>query len=176
MAQVNITQNSPAYDNPLYLSRFVIPFIQAAGSGGVSLKYVAQANLNAYSINAYCTTAGTSTYTFTQNALSTIAIASQQLSLITIVNTAALGTTVGLSTSTYGPFVMTGSSFIVSGTATNQVGQYTQNALNTTSQGARGGVTIPQGAQFYIVNGTDATAIFDVTLECGYQALTNVVA
>lgn len=162
MADVNYTPQlfSGAYDDPNYTARNSIEFITAAGSGGVSAKYVAFTNMQAYSLMCNTVTAGTSTYTFTQGGTSTVAVKCDEVNLITIANTAAPGSTVALSTTTYGPFVPAGN-FLTSGTLTNQAGAYTQLALSS----AKGGITIPSGAYYYIVTGTDATSVYAITMD-----------
>ena len=105
----------------------------AAGAAGQSSKFVAHAALLLFSLNAYTTAVGTSTYTFTgQNGTATVTVAAQQLSVIRVYNTASAGASVALATQTIGPFPVSGG-YAPNGTYTNQVGAYTQFALNTTS-------------------------------------------
>lgn len=126
-----------------------------AGSGGQTSKFVAFANLLLYSLTAYQTVLGTSTYTQSGTATAS----GQQLSVIVITNTSTT-TTVGLATSTYGPFLAGGQGTV------GQVGGMNQYALNTTPGTAGfGGVPCPQGAQVYVVSGTDATAASIVTVD-----------
>jgi len=141
-----------------------------AGSGGTSGKFVAHAALLLFSLNAYCTVAGTSTYTFTPgNGTSSIAIASQQLSVIRVYNTALAGSSVSLATQTMGPFPLTGQ-YNASGTWTNQVGAFTQWALNTNSgTSGYGGMPVNAGDYIYVVTGTDATATEVVTVDYSIQ-------
>jgi hypothetical protein len=151
---------SMGYDHPSYTTRqLLFQSIMTAGSGGVSGKFLAHANMILFSLNAYTTIAGTSTYTFTAGGTGTVAVAATQLSLIRITNTASAGATIALSTSTYGPYTV-GGSFVGGGTQTNQVGAYSQFQLNTnTGTAGLGGVPINQGDQVFIVNGTDLTAV-----------------
>lgn len=170
-----------AYDHPSYVARHgTYNGIMTAGSGGVSTKFTAFANLLLFSLNTYTTIVGTSTYTggLTGGPTgSTLAVAATQLSLIRITNTAAVGATVALSTSTVGPFTVGGSFAGAGGTATNQVGGTNQFALNTSAGSAGfGGLAINQGDQFFVVNGTDATAVELVSIDYQVAPLASVVA
>ncbi len=175
---------SMAYDNPAYIARGTYNTIMTAGSAGVSGKFVAFANLLLFSLNTYTTIAGTSTYTGGLlggppgvNATTGVAVASTQLSLIRITNTAASGATIALSTSTIGPFTVGGVFLGAGGTATNQVGGANQFALNTTAGTAGfGGVAINQGDQIYVVNGTDGTAVELVSIDYQVAPLASVTA
>lgn len=169
-------QKSMGYDHPAYTARQVLQSIMTAGSGGVSGKFVAHAAMLLFGLNTFTTVAGTSTYTYTQGGTSTVAVAATQLSLIRITNTASAGATVALSTSTYGPFTV-GGGFVTSGTLTNQVGAYSYFQLNTnTGTAGYGGIQINQGDQFYVVNGTDATAVELVAIDYQIQPLAAVLA
>jgi len=175
---------SMGYDHPSYTARMSWTSIMTAGSAGVSAKFTAHAALLLFSLNTYTTIVGTSTYTGGLvggppgvNATTGVAVAATQLSLIRITNTAASGATVALSTTTVGPFTVGGSFLGAGGTATNQVGGSNQFALNTTAGTAGlGGVSINQGDQFYIVNGTDATAVELVTIDYQITPLASVTA
>lgn len=168
---------SMAYDNAAYIARGTVNSIMTAGSAGVSAKFTAFANMLLFSLNTFTTVAGTSTYTggltggpAGVNPTTGVAVASTQLSLIRITNTASAGATVALSTTTVGPFTVGGVFLGAGGTATNQVGGNNQFALNTSSGTAGlGGLAINQGDQFYVVNGTDATAVELITID--YQVL-----
>lgn len=166
-----------AYDHPTYTAHnAAYSSIMVAGSAGVSAKFVAFANMLLFALNTYTTIAGTSTYTYTQGGTSTVAVAATQVSLIRITNTASAGATIGLSTSTIGPFTV-GGQFVTTGTLTNQVGAYSQFPLNTSSGTAGfGGLAINQGDQFFVVNGTDATAVELVSIDYQIQPLASVVA
>jgi hypothetical protein len=172
---------SMAYDQPSYTARTsTFTSIMTAGSAGVSGKFVAFANLQLFSLTAYSTIVGTSTYTTGLLGGPTgvaTAIAATQLSLIRITNTAAAGATIGLSTTTIGPFTVAGVFLGAGNTATNQVGAYNIFALNTaTGTAGFGGVSINQGDQIYVVNGTDATAVELVTIDYQVQPLAAVTA
>jgi hypothetical protein len=153
------------YDHPSYTTRQSVNSIMTAGSAGVSAKFVAFANMILFGLQTFTTVAGTSTYTYTQGGTATVAVAATQLSLIRLTNTASAGATVALSTSTYGPYTI-GGAFVTTGTLTNQVGAFSQFQLNTnTGTAGYGGIPINQGDQFYVVNGTDATAVELVTID-----------
>jgi hypothetical protein len=173
-----------AYDSPTYLSRGTYNSIMVAGSGGVSGKFTAFANLLLFGLTTYTTIAGTSTYTGGLlggppgvNATTGVAVASTQLSLIRITNTASSGATIALSTSTIGPFTVGGVFLGAGGTATNQIGGSNQFALNTAAgTSGFGGVAINQGDQIFVVNGTDATAVELVQIDYQVAPLASVVA
>lgn len=174
---------SMGYDNPAYLARQSYNSIMTAGSGGVSGKFVAFANLLLFSLTTFTTVAGTSTYTTGMlggpSGVGTAgpAVAATQLSLIRITNTAAAGATVALSTTTIGPFTVGGSFLGAGGTATNQIGASNQFALNTsTGSSGLGGLPINAGDQIYVVNGTDATAVELVAIDYQIQPLASVTA
>lgn len=164
----------PVYDHPAYNVRGTFNSVMTAGSGGVSAKFVAFANLLLFGLNTQVITLSTSTYTNTVTGVGTATVSAQQLSLIRITNTASFGATIGLSTTTIGPF-LAGGNFASGGTGTAQVGGYNQFALNTTSPGL-GGVPINQGDQIFVVSGTDATAVSLVSIDYQVQPLAAVVA
>lgn len=174
---ISTVSKSAGYDHPAYTARQGIFLLRVAGAAGVTSKYTAHAALIAYSLSVNASAAGTSTYTYSgANGSSTIAVAADQLSLIVVANTAAPNATVALSTTSYGPFTVTGS-FNAAGTFTNQVGAQSQIQLNTnTGTGGLGGVVIPQGASFFVQGGTDATAAAAVTLDYNIQPLAAVPA
>lgn len=172
---------SMAYDQPSYTARVAtLNTIMTAGSAGVSAKFTAFANMLLFSLNTYTTIVGSSTYTtglVGGPTGATVAIAATQVSLIRITNTASAGATIGLSTSTVGPFTVAGVFLGAGGTATNQVGAYNQFALNTASGTAGfGGLAINQGDQIYVVNGTDGSAVELVSIDYQLQPGASVVA
>jgi hypothetical protein len=180
---VQNTIKNMAYDHPSYIARQSFSSVMAAGSGGVSGKFVAHTALTVLGLTAYTTTAGTSTYTATQyfgaqdgtSVSATVHAAVTQLSLIKITNTAAFGTAVALNTTTYGPFTV--SRYYVNGTATGAVGVYAQFALNTgTGSAGLNGISAAVGDQLYVVNGTDATAVNLVNIDYQIAPLASVVA
>jgi hypothetical protein len=137
----------------------------AAGSAGQSTKFVAHAAMLLFSLNVYTNVAGTSTYTYTVNGTTTVGVAAQQVSVIRVYNTASAGSSVSLATATLGPFVL-GGQFVTSGTLTNQVGAYSQFALNTNSgTSGYGGIPINAGDYCYVVTGTDATGTETVAID-----------
>jgi hypothetical protein len=155
MSQVSRTWQDASYTTRQDANLGVV----AAGSGGVTSKFVAFAALALFSMTTYQTVLGTSTYT----ANGTATASGQQLSVIIIANTST-NNTVALATTTIGPFLAGGQ-----GTA-GQVGGSNQFALNTTPGTAGyGGVPVPQGAQVYVVSGTDATAVNAVVLDYQIQ-------
>lgn len=181
MSLQNTTKNM-AYDNPAYIARGNFATVMTAGSGGVSGKFVAHANMLLFGLNAYTTTAGTSTYTATQyynyagsSTAATVHVNASQLSLIRITNTASAGVAPSLSTSTIGPFYV--DTLFANGTATGQIGAVAQVALNT-STGSAGlnGLSINQGDQIYVVNGTDTSSVNLITIDYSVLPLANVVA
>lgn len=153
--------------DPSFVTRQAVALGQiAAGSGAQSSKFVAHAALSLFSLNAYLTVLGTSTYTQTVGgtATGTGTVSGQQLSLIIVQNTSTT-TTVGLSTTTVGPFLAGGQGTL------GQVGGGNQYALNTVSGVAgQGGIPIPAGAYVYVVSGTDATATSVVSLDYQVQS------
>jgi hypothetical protein len=174
MSASNSTKNM-AYDNPAYIARSSFSSVMAAGSGGVSGKFVAHAALLLFGLNAFTTTAGTSTYTATVTGSTTVVANTTALSLIRITNTAAANVAPALSTSTIGPFYP--GNVYANGTATGAIGVAGQFALNTsTGTAGLGGLAINQGDQFYVVNGTDASAVNLITIDAQIQPLANVVA
>jgi hypothetical protein len=148
--------------DPSYLARGIKDFGNgvAAGAAGVTSKWVAHANLLLFSLNAYTTTLGTSTYTVN----GTATLSGQQLSLI-IVSDTNTTTVVGLGTTTVGPFYAGGV-----GLTTAAVGGYNQFALNTsTGTSGFGGLPVPQGSIVYVVSGTDATAQTALSVDWQHQ-------
>ena len=195
MSLQNTIKNA-AYDNAAYLARGTFSTVMTAGSGGVSAKFVAHANLVLFGLNAYTTTAGTSTYTNTQyyqalinggttvtsvaahsgTASAVIHVAATQLSLIRIYNTnTATGVAPALATATIGPFSI--DQYYTNGTGTGGVGVYAQFALNTnTGSAGFNGLAVNQGDQVYVVNGTDASAVNLINIDYQVLPLSDLVA
>jgi len=164
MSQAVKNQTDPSYLTRQDLNLGAI----AAGSGGVTSKFVAFAALQLFSLTGYLYTLGTSTYTNTVTGVGTATVSAQQVSVITVVNTATPGGSAALSTTTYGPYLIGGS--FGTATGTGQIGGSNQYQLNTnTGTGGYGGVVVPQGALVYCVSGTDATAVSVLTLD--YQVV-----
>ena len=133
----------------------------AAGSGGVSAKFITYAACLLFGLTAVQTTLGTSTYTQTVNgtATGTGTASSQQLWVVTVVNTSTT-TTVALATTSIGPFLAGGNGTVA------QVGGANQWAINTTTGTAgQGGYLVPALSQVYVISGTDATAVTAVTID-----------
>ena len=154
-----MAQQSKGFQDPSYLARYAQSLgSTAAGSGGVTTKFAAHAALLLMALTAVTTVLGTSTYTGPNGTATT---SGQQLSLIVVQNTNTTGTAVTLSTTTVGPFLAGGQ-----GLATAALGGAVQFALNTAAGTAgQGGVPVPQGAQFWVVSGTDATATTLCTID-----------
>lgn len=189
-----------AYDNPAVLTRQVQQLAAAAaGSGGVSGKFLAWAALQVYGVTLATTTPGTSTYTVNGTATSPAA----QVSAIYITNTNTTGTAVTLGTTTIGPFTVGGTGPVGTnvgqlqgfggGVAGGYTGPYALNTLggtntslvwgtSTFSSGypgnasvGFGGLPMNPGDQLYFVNGTDATAVIVPILQYGLQGVTGSI-
>jgi hypothetical protein len=181
MSLQNTTKNM-AYDNPAYIARGNFASVTTAGAGGASAKFVAHANMLLFGLNAFTTTAGTSTFTGTQyysyagsSTYASIHANASSLSLIRITNTATAGVAPSLSTSTIGPFFV--DTLFANGTGTGQIGAVAQVALNT-STGSSGlnGLAINQGDQIYVINNSDTSAVNLVTIDYQVLPLANVIA
>lgn len=146
------------WNDPSYRTRQDINLgAVAAGSGGVTSKFVAFANMTLFGLYATLQTLGTSTYTGT--------VSSQQLNVITVINTSTATNSVALQTTTYGPYTV-GGNFAGGGTGTAQIGGFNYYQLNTnTGSAGWGGIPLPQGATVYVVSGTDATAVSVATID-----------
>jgi hypothetical protein len=176
----NSVLKSLAYDNPSYLTRQSTQLAtSAAGSGGLSAKFVAHAALVVFGVTFSTVAAGTSTFTVNGTATNP----GTTISALYVTNTSTA--TVGLATNTVGPFGLggtstTGTNVNVGGLGGGVVGGFNgPYALNTlggtnTSQvwgtqtflvgppgGANagyGGLPMNPGDTLQFVNGTDATA------------------
>jgi len=177
------TVKNMAYDNAAYIARGQFATVTAAGSGGVSAKFVAHANLILFGATVYTTVAGTSTYTATQfygNQVGTQTSASvhantTQLSLVRITNTATLGAAPALSTSTVATVYP--DTWYTNGTGTGGVGSYSQFAVNTaTGSAGLNGFAVNVGDQLFFLNGSDTSAVNLVTLDYAVLPLSNVIA
>lgn len=165
-----MAQTQKGFQDPTYAGRSALNYPAiAAGSGGVTSKFVTHAALLLMSLSTFQTVAGTSTYTSTVTGVGTATINGQQLNVIIIQNTATSGAAVALSTTTIGPF-LAGGGFVGGGTGTGQIGGINNFALNTTAGTAgQGGVPVPANAQVYVVSGTDATAVNLCTIDYQIQ-------
>lgn len=129
----------------------------AAGSGGVSSKFVAFANVLLFGLTAYLGTLGSSTYTGPNG---TATLSGQQLNVIVVTNTSTTTTSISLSTQTIGPFLAGGTGTVA------VVGGVNQWAINTTTgTPGQGGLLVPQGGLVYVVSGTDTAAVSVVTID-----------
>lgn len=158
-----MSQAQKNFTDPSYLTRQDLNLgAVAAGSGGITQKFVAFAAMQLFSLTTYTATLGTSTYT----ANGTATASGQQISVITVINTSTVTTSVAMSTTTYGPFLAGGQ-----GLATAAAGGMNQFVLNTNTGTAQfGGILLPQGALAYCVSGTDATAVTVCSLDYQLQA------
>ena len=167
---------SMGYDHPSYTSRqAAILGAIAAGSGGVTSKFVAHAAMLLFAIHAFVTTAATATATQTVNGTATVHINSQALNVIRITNTAGTGVAPALATSTVGPFYA--DTLYANGTYTGSVGSYLTAPINTnTGSAGFGGLQINEGDQVYVVSGTDTAAVALISIDYQILPLANVTA
>ena len=174
-----MTTKNMAYDNPAYVARLAHAFGQnAAGASTAFSKFVAFTGLTIFSIVATQITAGSSTYT-AWNGTSTITnINGDSFSAIVVRNSAAMGATPALTTSTYGPYTLGLYNGTATGTQTTVAGAGVYVALGTATGAAapavNGGFTVNQGDTVHIVRGTDATAVAAYAIEYGVSPLSNV--
>ena len=155
---------SAAYDHPAYTARHVFKApAQVAGASKTFDKFLAFTALTIYSVYAGCVTAGTSTYT-AWNGTATVT---------SIVGDTVVGYRVfaGGGTATYGPFVLNAAAggvnqISLGGTATGTASYLGTNAYNGSGAVPNGGgIALAAGDQFYVVRGTDATAVQTVAYE-----------
>jgi hypothetical protein len=133
-----------------YTNRRSINFGLITGANAVS-KYVTFANTQLFSAAVWMDTIGTSTYSSTTSA--------QTVSFYVVVNTSTT-TTVGLTTSTWGPYVVGGAGTVAQAGGTEVI------VFNTnTGIAAYGGVSVPAYSEVYCQLGTDATAKVVVTVD-----------
>lgn len=175
-----MTTKSMAYDHPAYLARVQHGFGQnTAGASSVFAKFAAFTDLTIFSIAATQITAGTSTYTAWNGTSTVTAINGDSFSAIVVRNSAAIGATPALATSTYGPYALSLYNGTATGTQTNVAGAYVTVGLGTATGAAApvpGGFTVKQGDTVHIVRGTDATAVAAYAMEYGVTPLANVTA
>lgn len=152
-----------AYDHPVYTSRDFVPLaVSTAGSGAASGKFYSFTNMTLFGIGFENVVAGTSTYTSGGVVTSPATLAT----LLRVTNTST--TTVALSTSTLGTFV-------IGGTGTAAVGGFISYPI-VTGTATNGGVAINPGDVIYCVNGTDTAATFVPILDMAVTPLANVTA
>ena len=133
----------PTYDDPNYTTRQTVESGIITGNAA-QYKWLAFSNQYGYTVKTFMDTIGTSTYSSTTSA--------QTVSMYVVINTSTTST-VGLTTTTYGPWVAGGTG------SPAQAGGYNINVLNTnTGPGGFGGVYVPEGSEIYFQLGTDATA------------------
>lgn len=173
-----------AYDHPAYINRLSHNFgMNAAGAGSATQfsKFVAFANIIAFSVTAAVSAVGTSTYTQYNGTATTTGVAADSFSVIRVLN----GTAV--STLTYGPFSVGPYNGTSTGTQTNTVGVVNRyelsNGTSTATTGqiqagapalTSGGIPVNAGDTLQIVRGTDATAVTVFGLEWALAPNANV--
>ena len=168
---------SMSYDHPTYLSRkaHVFPAL-VAGASGVTSKFIAFAALTLYGLICTAVATGTSTTNLWNGTATQVSVGNDAVSLIRIMNNAALGAAPSLSTATYGPFAVNNYNGTATGTTTNSAAPGYNNTIQlfgtgTTGQlqagqaAANGGISVNRGDQLYVLRGTDATAVTAVALE-----------
>lgn len=173
-----MTTKNMAYDHPAYVARLAHSFgPNTAGASTAFAKFAAFTGLTIFSVTASQITAGTSTYT-AWNGTSTITnINGDSFSVIVVRNSAAMGATPSLATSTYGPYTVGLYNGTATGTQTTVAGAYVAVGLGTATGVAApvpGGFTVNQGDTVHILRGTDATAVVSYAMEYGITPLANV--
>lgn len=171
-----------AYDHPAYQARVQHGFGQnTAGASTAFGKFVAFTSLTIFSVAATLATAGTSTYTAWNGTATTTAINGDSFSLIRVANSAAIGATPSLTTTTFGPYSLSLYNGTSTGTQTTVAGAFVTVPLSGTG-GAAGsatnaaGITLNLGDTVHILRGTDATAVSAFAIEYGVTPLANVTA
>ncbi len=147
-----MTTKNMAYDHPAYVARMQWQFdTQAAGASKAYGKFAAFTAMHVFAIGATTVTAGTSTYT-AWNGTATVTTTGTGDTLAGIKVS-------GTSTSTYGPYALDAAA-----------GGYRRIQISGTGAGsstADGGVALAQGDIFYVVRGTDTTAVEVPHMEYG---------
>lgn len=168
------------YDHPAYLARVQHAYGQnTAGASTNFSKFVAFSSLTVFSVAATLATAGTSTVTAWNGTATTTAINGDSFSVIRVANSAAIGATPALTTTTFGPYALSLYNGTSTGTQTNVAGAFVTIPLSGTG-GAAGnavnaaGITLNQGDTLHILRGTDATAVSAYAVEYGITPLANV--
>jgi len=177
-----MTTKNLAYDNAAYLARLSHGYGQnAAGASTIFGKFVAFTALTAFSVVATQLTAGTSTYTAWNGTATTTAINGDSFSVLRVSNSAAIGATPVLTTSTYGPYNLSLYNGTSTGTQTTVAGAFvtiplagTGGVAGTNVVGA--GIALNQGDTIHIVRGTDATAISAYAIEYDLTPNANITS
>ena len=173
-----MTTKNMAYDHAAYTARLAHAFGQnTAGASTAFSKFVAFTSLTIFSIAAALITAGTSTYTAWNGTATTTSITGDSFSAIVVRNSAAIGATPALTTSTYGPYALSLYNGTATATQTTVAGAYVTVGLGTATGAAApvtGGFTMNQGDTLHILRGTDATAIAAYAIEYGVTPFSNV--
>lgn len=149
-----------SYDHAAYQARSVQTHAQnSAGASTNFAKFVAFTAMKVFAIGVKTLTAGTSTYT-AWNGTATVS---------SIVGDTIHGLRVsGTTTSTYGPYLNDAAA-----------GSYRRVQIYGTGAGsatADGGIDLAQGDHFYLVRGTDATAVVVPVFEYALAPLADVTA
>lgn len=171
-----------AYDHPSYLVRQTEAFGQNTAGGSTGLaKFVAFAALQVLSVTASLVTAGTSTTTAWNGTATTTSVNGDSFSVVVVSNSAAIGATPVMTTSTKGPYNLSLFNGTATAVQTAVAGAFVNVALGTnTGAGsplpATGGFTVNQGDQISIVRGADATAVSAFALEFNVLPLASVTA
>jgi len=154
-----MTTKSMMYDHPAYQARMMHQFdAQTAGANKAFGKFAAFTAMHVYAIGATQVTAGTSTYT-AWNGTATVTTTGTGDSIAGIKIS-------GTVTSTYGPFALNAAN-----------GGYRRIQISGTGAGsstADGGVALAQGDIFYVVRGTDATAVQVPHMEYSIDPLADI--
>lgn len=181
-----MTTKSMGYDHPAYTTRNYESLNQpTAGASAATAKFVAFTALSIFAVIAtLVTSGGTSTATAWNGTATTTAIGAQSYSVIRVFNTATAGATPALGTATYGPFALSLYNGTATGTQTNSTATGLSNYVqlynaNGTATGqvqagtntGSGGFQVNQGDILYVVQGTDATAVGNYTLELSVTPL-----
>lgn len=156
-----MSTKSMAYDHPAYTVRLVHqPAAQAAGASKAFDKFCAFTAMHVFSISSTCVTAGTSTYT-AWNGTATVTTTGTGDTLVGYKQS-------GTATSTYGPYAIDAAA-----------GSFNRIQISGTGAGsstADGGVALAQGDMFWVVRGTDATAVQTPVIELAIDPVSNVSA
>lgn len=166
-----ITQPSwktyPTWNDTAYNVRQSVTLGAVKGNAATQ-KWVTHANMYLYTLTTVMDSLGTSTYSSTKS--------SQSVQITVIVNTDTTGTTVSLTTATWGPYAVGGPNISTS-TGTAFLGGVNRIPFNTNSgMGGWGGYYVPQGSEVVITLGTDVTASIVTALDYQLANLAPVTA